>query len=194
MPSTNTPNSYGTGWKKAKAEAFIDLECPTGTWAQVRKPNPRSLIALGFVDRLDTLNGIIQSKHITRVKGSSGGSQIDPKALLKNPAALMGMLELCDRVCEHVVVQPTVVRPVKVVGTTEDGQPIEVKLPGEERDPEVIYTDEMDDADKMFIFNHAAGGDPDLATFRDLVIEPTAVVGNVEQVANKTKRVSRNRK
>ena len=188
MPSTN---SYGAGWKKATTDAFMDLECPTGTWCQVRKPNPRSLIALGFLERMDTLNGVIQSKHIKRVKGES---KINAESLIKDPASVMGMLELADRVCEYVVMQPTVRRPVKVIGENSDGTPHEVQLPGEERDPEVIYTDVMDDADKMWIFQHACGGDATLATFRKQMYESSGDVGDVEQVAHKAKRISGNRK
>jgi hypothetical protein len=140
---------------------------------------------------MDTLNGVIQSKHIKRVKGEA---TISPESLIKDPKSLMGMLELADRVCEYVVIQPTVVRPVKVIGENSDGDPIEVKLPGEERDDEVVYTDELDDADKMFIFTHACGGDPDLAKFRDQFNESAASVGNVNKVAGKAVAIPRNRK
>jgi hypothetical protein len=191
MPSTNTPNAYGAGWKKSKAEAYIDLECPTGTWCQIRKPNPRALVTLGFLDRLDTLNGVIQSKHIKRVKGEA---KIDTTSLIKDPTSLMGMLELADRVVEYVVIQPTVQRPYVSTGVDGEGNPTERQLRGDERDDEVIYTDELDDADKMFIFSLSAGGDPDLATFRKLYNESAANLGNVEQVAGSSKRVAVRRK
>jgi hypothetical protein len=170
MPSSD--KQYGSGWNAS--EIFEDLECPSGTWCQVRKPNPRQLMALGFINKFDQLSGLVESKHIRRVKGKP---EVNTESMSQDPKAIMDILDLADRVTEYVVVQPTVIRPV-VILDQKDGQPIERPMRAEEREDGVIYTDMLDDLDKMYIFQYSVGGKEDLATFRKQLGEPVNLVGN----------------
>lgn len=185
MPSSNKKN-YGKGW--GGDEAFEDLECPSGTWCQIRKPNPQQLISLGLIDNLDALSGLVDKKHIKRVKGSKVPtvSEAGAKEILENPQAVMDMMAVADKVVEYMVIQPTLRRPVKQIpGMTDDkGKPIEQPLPFHERENGVIYTDQLDMMDKMWIFQYCAGGSTDLATFRQQIGQSPATVGDVSEVAD----------
>lgn len=180
MPSSNK-KKYGSGW--AETEMFQDLECPSGTWCQVRKPNPKNLMSLGFLDKFDQLTGIVESKHVKRVKGQA--PVVNVKSMSQDPKAIMDILIVADRIVEHVVSQPTIVRPVKVVGTNDKGDPIEEPLRAEEREDGVVYTDMIDDVDKMYIFQHAVGGSTDLATFREQIGQSAESVGDGVEVPSK---------
>ena len=187
MPSPNIPeNKYGQGW--SSVQAFVDLECPSGTWCQVRKPNPKQLISLGFMDNFDTLTALVDKKHVKRVKGKAVP---DVSSMMKNPKAVMDAMALADKIAEHVVLQPTLKRPVKRVFDengkpilNEDGKPVEEDLEGHERVDGVIYTDMIDDIDKMFIMQFAVGGSSDLTKFREQIGELNVDLGNVDEVAS----------
>lgn len=189
MPSPNIPaseNKYGQGW--SSVQAFVDLECPSGTWCQVRRPNPKQLVSLGFMDNFDTLTALIDKKHVKRVKG-----KIVPnvESLMKNPKGVMDAMALADKIAEHSVMQPTLKRPVKnlfdengKMVLDDDGKPVEVILEGHERNPATIYTDMIDDIDKMYIMQFACGGSADLATFREQLGELDVNLGDVDEVAS----------
>lgn len=174
-----TENKYAVStWGK---EQFQDLECPSGQLCQVRTPGIQPLIAAGVLESADTLTSIVDSKHIKRVQGKVTPSknsinlgkddvgEIDTQSLLKDPAALQKVFDLVDRVTEHMVVQPSVRRPVKKI--TDRGKTIDVPLPDDEREDGIIYTDQIDVLDRMFILNYAIGGDTDVETFRSQLPE-----------------------
>jgi hypothetical protein len=184
MPSSNKKN-YGEGW--GGAEAFEDLECPSGVWCQIRKPNPQQLISLGLIDNLDVLSGLVDKKHIKRVKGTKipTVSEAGAKEILDNPKAIMDMMAVADKVVEYMVVQPTLRRPVKITSEVNDkGKHIEIPLPFNDRESGVIYTDQLDMMDKMWIFQYCAGGSTDLTTFREQIGQSSSNVGDVGQVEN----------
>ena len=190
MPS---PKKYGSQWSKGM-NAFVDLEMPSGELCQVREPNPRQLVSLGILDSYDKLSDLVQTKHIDRVKGKpSVPSDVDIAALANDPRKIMQMLEIADRVVEHMVVQPEVRRPIRVDGVNDKGEPIEIKLRKDERDEDQIYTDMIDDIDKMFIFQYAVGVDPDLATFRKQWNESPQSLGDGVKVPVPPKRPARRR-
>ena len=182
MPSTNK-NKYGQGW--GGDEVFEDLECPSGTFCQIRKPNPQQLISLGLIDNLDALSGLVDKKHIKRVKGSKipTVSNAGAEQIMENPKAVMDVLAIADKVIEYMVIQPTVRRPVYVTGQLDDkGKPIEAPLPFNDRESDVIYTDQLDMIDKIWIFQYCAGGSGDLAQFRKQIGESPIDLGNVSEV------------
>jgi len=71
---------------------------------------------------------------------------------------MMDLLEMFNTVTAYCVVEPK----VHNVPRTEDGKP----LPLDQRDPELLYADEVDFQDQVFIFNVAVGGTADLEKFR----------------------------
>jgi hypothetical protein len=182
MPSTNK-NKYGKGW--GGDQAFEDLECPSGTYCQIRKPNPQQLISLGLIDNLDALSGLVDKKHIKRVKGTKipTVSTAGAEKLMENPKAIMDVLAVADKVIEYMVVQPTIKRPVFHTGQLDSkGKPIEEILPFNDRESDVIYTDQLDMIDKIWIFQYCAGGSGDLAQFRESVGKSAVDLGDVNEV------------
>lgn len=162
------------------APKFTDLEVPSGQLCQVRPAGVQQLISAGVLESADTLTSMIDEKHIKRTSARGGkttgkpaqtgantmkmpdGSTaaVNTDSLLKDPEQLNRVFTLVDKTVAHMVVQPVVKRPVKVV----DGK--EVELPHTEREEGVVYTDMIELADKMFVFQYAVGGDTDLESFR----------------------------
>lgn len=154
----NPDNKYAlTGWS---AELFADLQVPSGQICQVRRPGVEGLVRMGLLDKVDSLTGIVDQKHIKRVKGQK---VIDEKSLMSDPEALLQAMSTIDKVLCHVVVQPRIERPVVEV----DGK--EHELPESEYVAGVVYTSMVGIEDKMFIFNYAVGGSKDLEKFRQRV-------------------------
>lgn len=146
-----TPTAWG-------GEVLEDVEVPSGQLCQCRRPGVQGLMAAKLLDKLDILTNMVNEEHINRVKGIK---PTDIAEELNSPEKLMEVLETVDRVVEYIVVQPVLIRPVKV----EDGT--ETLLTDAERLDGVVYTDMVDLEDKMFLFNYAVGGTRDVATFRE---------------------------
>jgi hypothetical protein len=154
----NPDNKYAlTGWS---AELFADLEVPSGQVCQVRRPGVEGLVRMGLLDKVDSLTGIVDQKHIKRVKGQK---VIDEKSLMSDPKALLETMSTIDKVICYVVVQPRIERPVVEV----DGE--EHELSESEYVAGTVYTSMVGIEDKMFIFNYAVGGSKDLDKFRQRI-------------------------
>lgn len=164
MPSSDETNKYAlTGWGTS---LYDDLTMPSGQVAQVRKPGVQRLIAAGLLENADTLATIVDQKHIKRVKGKL---QVDPASLLKDSANMMSVLEMVDKIVAHMVIQPSVRRPVHVDvdGPRNEKDELPTRpLRDEEREPGVVYTDQIEMIDRMFIFSYAVGGSTDVERFR----------------------------
>lgn len=154
---------YGAGWA---TEPLMDLEVPSGSLCQVRRPGITGLIKAGLLDSLDTLTSLVKTEHVDRVErgAATTPSQDDLVNLLKDKEKLLSALELMDKVVCYVVVQPTIVMPP--AGDVE-------------RDPASIYADSIPIDDKVFIFQFVVGGVSDLEQFRK---EFGAAVAGLEDV------------
>lgn len=67
------------------------------------------------------------------------------------------VLKMYDHVVKHIVIEPKLTLPPE---KDEHGEEVE------ERDPDKLYTDEVDFEDKVFLFNWAVGGTADVEQFR----------------------------
>lgn len=168
------PSSINNVWGSQKST--VELECPSGQMCLVRKPDPQILVTLGIADKVDVLTKLVDTKHVKRVKGkpSTDPAQVDLSTFSKNPKAMTDVFSLADRVVEAVVIEPHVLRPVSrdidgspLLVKNAKGEEVEVPLPWNDRQEGQIYTDMIDFPDRMFIFQHAVGGDVDLASFRE---------------------------
>jgi hypothetical protein len=156
-------------WKRNKGE---DLTLPSGNVALVKRPGPAALLNGGVLP--DTLMPIIQKA----IKSGQGLRPEDEKDLMNDPQKLIEALETMDRLMVMVVVEPEVAfhkhQPINAVDAAwvdipesrRNGEKCECGAthPGSD---EIIYTDEVDMDDKMFIFNYAVGGTRDLERFRN---------------------------
>lgn len=179
MPSSNT---YGAGWSAGPKSEYEDLEMPSGTLAKMRKPSPKRLVTLGLLDDFDQLTSIVNEKHIQRVKGKPAEkaqfSQADINAMAQDPKKIRTVLDMADKIMEYMVVEPVIVRPVY-----EDENGVERKLLPNEREDGVIYTDYVDEIDKMYIFIYSVGSSADLESFRRSIEQSSGAVGDGGEVS-----------
>lgn len=169
-------------WKKPSNE---ELELPSGNVALVKRPGMESLLASGVMP--DSLTPIILESIKQAQRGQpqdhkgKGGKATTPnelspeqmEKLLSDPNALNDIFASFDRVCEMVVVEPAV-KYHKVLEVDDNGNPrkdvdgkeVWTIIPHADRDPEILYTDDVDPDDKEFIFQFVVGGSRDLESFR----------------------------
>lgn len=166
------PSSYSIGSKRGKT---MDLTLPsknpeTGEHniCKVRKPDPQLLINSGLLDDFDSLTGLVATK-IEQIEGKSRISPESLKSMAAQTKQMMQGLELMDRLIEVVVVEPAVVWPAlrDAAGDVIRNDDGTAKILAEElRADDVVYTDDVDLEDRMFILQFAVGGVKDFEQFR----------------------------
>lgn len=179
METQNLAPTPASQWKGKLNAAGTDLPLPSGNVARVRSLDPQAFLAQGMIP--DPLSQLIR-KSINNKKG------LPPKELEKiadDPEKLTAALEMFDRVLVHVVLEPAVQMPPPceecgVYANTpqhrdQTHESYHAYREGA-RNGEVLYADEVDMGDKMFIFQWCLGGTKDLEKFRG---EQAAIVGSL---------------
>lgn len=138
-PVTPTPVS---GWKKP-VEATV---LPSGNAMVLRRPGFQAFMKSGLIP--NSLLGMAQSA----ISSGKGLEEPDVQELIKDTDKVTDMMSMVDEVTVFCAVQPEVSRAPAI---------------GVDRDPNILYVDEIDDEDKMFIFSYATGGSADVESFRD---------------------------
>lgn len=135
-------------WKKSAAA--VPMEMPSGNYMRVRKVGMQAIIKTGIMP--NSLMGIAQ-------KAVEKGQTAEPTneelmSLIEDPAKVQEIGKFMDELTILCAEEPKVHR-----------------LPDEgvEKDDELLYIDEVDEEDKMFIFQVVTGGTTDIETFRDEV-------------------------
>lgn len=182
-------------WKKATQGEEIEL--PSGNVALIKRPGMESLFAAGVLP--DELTKIAleeirraetgQPQDHKKKKTQEG---LDPEVMqkfLSNESAISDIFDAFDRVTEMCVIEPPVKyhkrRKVDGAGqqiTDEKDRPLWETIPNEERDEDVVYTDDVDMNDKTFIFNFVVGGTRDIASFRMQFGDDVATLQSGEDV------------
>ncbi len=180
-PAKAVPTSptYGLGL----ATKAMELDLPSGNQCLAIRPGAQGLIKAGLLDSLDQLTSIVQSElidpHDPKKAVQSGVNKLalDPERLLEG-------LEMIDKTISFVLREPRVY--VDVQETDDKGKPVfrEIEVNGktlrkpvyEPRKKDVLYADDVDLEDKMFIFQWCVGGTSDLATFR---AQSAELMGNI---------------
>lgn len=180
MPSDFTPNNvWGAATPSGTEE---ELTTPSGQTCRARKMTIESMIEMGLLAETDSITALV-SKHVRKVKGAKGkpdGTEFNEQSLLTDPTAIQSIIGLCDKVMPHVLVSPPVALHYK--STTVGKTTVTKKLTEADRDelraetPGLVFTDQIDLTDKMFLFDWSAGGLQAMSNFR---IGPTADVGSV---------------
>jgi hypothetical protein len=164
--------------KKAKAPDLQEL--PSGLVAMVRNRGFQAFIRMGIVP--NSLIGVVeealnkgQPPDMEQLKNDQGQLPLD---------TVDEMYQLMDAVCVDCFVEPRVY-PVPVPdenGSTPD------------RDEDLVYVDELDDEDKMFIFQWVSGGTRDVEQFRRELADDLALVSGGEALGSQTKPAAKSRK
>ena len=151
------------------------VQLPSGVWMKCRRVQLRSFIEQGDVP--NPLIGIVE-------EAINKGRNIDMEEITGfdtgeiNVETINEMLEMVDRVVISVCVEP------QVNPKPEDE---------DDRDDDLLYVDEMDDEDKMFLFQWSSGGTEDIATFRREAEEGLVSLAQGEGDRPAAKRSSRAR-
>lgn len=151
LPLENAPTSAGE-WKKGTAGE--DLRVPSGNVCRIRRVGMREWVREDIIP--DSLRPMIDQA----ISKGQGANTKKLKDLASDPSKFGEMFELMDRVVALVVSMPVVIYH----RYQRDGEWVDI--PMDDRDPNTLYTDEIDDQDKIYIFNVAAGGVRDLERFR----------------------------
>lgn len=132
-----------SSWKREKSPV---LTLPSGNRVKVFNPGMKTFLVNGTMP-----NSLMSLAEGALQKGQPLGEN-EMENLLNDPKKIADMLQFVDKLTMAVVVEP------KVHPTPEEGA---------DRSDDVLYVDDMDDEDKLFIFQWATGGTTDLEQFRD---------------------------
>lgn len=180
-------------WKKSRPQGG-ELKVPSGNTCLVRKPEGLQ----AFMAK-----GMIPNTLLPIIKQALDGKETTGKELAEaatNDKEFLGALfDLADQVVVETVIEPEVTA-VPVFGPEHVSEHCKKKDIGKPIPPghvlrhinencptieshneddcecDVLYVDEVDFMDRMFIFNYAVGGPKDLERFRDGQAEIVAAV------------------
>ena len=164
----NKRPTSATTWKKNSGAVAHDIEMPSGNIAKVRIPGLPTLMAQGLIadSLMPMVNKAIEQGKSGKAPKKSKTTDQEIAELMQDPRKFEDMMDTFDKVLVACVVEPKVV----YYKYTEENAPtpdlVGKVLPNEERDDEVLYSDEVDMDDKSFLFNLVSGGTRDLETFR----------------------------
>jgi hypothetical protein len=161
------------------------VEVPSGNVALLRRPGPEMFFKAGMVP--DALTGIVNES----VREKQGLRPEKVKDMAGDPAMMPKMLAMIDSAVVDAVVEPPVrsnpdcMAPMPsdpellCNNTAADDIHSKVsmkdyhkfiegdRIPEDQREPMFLYCSEIDFNDKVFIFQYAVGGSPDLVRFRE---------------------------
>lgn len=159
-PKTNTPKPDKKpmniqDFKKA-SRVSANLELPSGAVVEVKNPGGMKMFLTGGAIP-NSLMGIVQDAMDSGkgIKDEEMADLITAENGELNKDLLADMMTMIDNVTVNCWVMPPVT-PLP----ENDGEE------GVERDPELLYVDEVLEEDKLFVFQWATGGTKDIEQFR----------------------------
>lgn len=163
-----------------KRNRGVELELPSGNVCLAKRADIMALLGEGVFP--DSFTAIITETIAKAQKGPGPRDHLPPQdeqnqnvaneamqKVLENPDQLRNLMKSFDRVVVMSVIQPKV-----ALATDEQGNII----PDADRDENLVYTDDVDPEDKMFIFNWVVGGSADIDKFRQETSDLVAGVSN----------------
>jgi hypothetical protein len=182
MPSSNVNNVWG---QNTAAAVTHEATLPSGQIVEYRRLGVEALIEAGMLEQLDSLSALIETGPVADGKAKLQGhkkpkkaqAEADEKAamraLVENPTLLPNMLTMVDKLLPRIVAVPEVRIHYVMVGDRQ------VMLSAEDREPGMIYADQIDFMDKMELFTLGVG---DLGavvnTFRGISATDVGTVAN----------------
>lgn len=169
MPAQNKSGASSVSDFKKGPKA---IELPSGNRMVLKKAGLQALVASGTIP--NELLGPVQSE-IDKGKGRSKKPNPFDVANKLDAGQMQQMLDMMENVVVMCAVEPR----VHPIPRDESGN----LLPIDFRNPEVLYVDELEEEDRMFIFQYVTGGTKDLASFRAELSGLVATVSGREDVA-----------
>ena len=196
MPPTNENIPQGTVvnniWGSNVAEGTtVYLTAPSGQTCHATRMGLPGLVKAGVLGEADSLTAFVDKKHIRRVRGGKeeDHDEVNMESIMNDPDQLGRILMLVDRTLPLVVVAPRVMK--HFTDEKDDaGKDITVRIPDNERESGVVYTDQIGLEDKMFLFNWTVGGSADAERFSDEAATVVATVEHGSRVPHATKRAA----
>lgn len=197
METPLTPTPAGE-WKTNNNEPTgYDLPLPSGNVARVRRITPQAFMSNRLIPN-PLVNIVREAVH-----EKSGMNPAALQKVMKDPDAVSSALELFDRVLVYAVIMPQVQMPPPCDFEVIPGDPDSVC--GEyantdvhknqehlyhegPRKPDILYADQVDMDDKIFIFNWCLGGTRDLETFRQELATDVGLVPDGQDVPSEAKQ------
>lgn len=156
MANDKKKRSKASDFKKGKVA--IDLELPSGNVCLAKRKTLDVFLSEGIIP--NSLMGIVQ-QQLNAAENKDDALQGELQKLASDPEKLKDVMALSDAVVIAVVLEPKV-----------NPKPASE----EERDEDLLYVDEVDMDDKMFIFQWAVGGTASVERFRE---ERSALVADL---------------
>ena len=156
-----------SAWK-AKTGRGEPIKLPSGNVALIDTPGMRQFLARGHIP--NSLMSIVS-------EAIEDGKPPDMSQVKMDQQTLLDFMDTIDSVCLDCVIEPKL-HPAN----DEEGNYIRPS----ERDPDLLYVDEVDEDDKIFVFNRAVGGTADLTQFRQELAAGMESVSSSKDVESKT--------
>lgn len=150
-----------SAWKKQTVQG-TPLTVPSGNVCLVRAPGMSVFLKQGVIP-----NGLMPMIQDAMDKGKvPDDASLDASlgAMLEDPEKLQQLVDLTDAVAVYCCLEPKLEHPPQEMNSV--GVMVTVPFDNPLRNPDVLYVDEVDFNDKMFIFTYAVGGTADLERFR----------------------------
>lgn len=145
-------------WKN-KTSSGAPLELPSGNMAQIRRISMQTYLKQGRIP-----NVLMAPVQKALQSGGDSLPEEDLKEVMQDPKALEQLFSMIDMVTCDAFVEPQVHPEPFIEDKDENGAP--TRTPAERND-ELLYVDEVDLDDKMFVFQWMVGGTSDLEPFRN---------------------------
>lgn len=193
------PSKKNSVWASNRPDQTEELTTPSGQTCEAKKIGVEGLIEMGILSQMDSLTALVE-QYTTNVKkhGPQGPttSELDETAIMADPESVKAVIGLADRALPIIIVDPPVAlhfTEVKVGKTTVSKRLSEAereKLREDRGQPDLIFTDQIDFEDKMWLFDWATGGLQAMTTFRRGSSADVASVDNVSKSPRAAKRVT----
>jgi hypothetical protein len=165
----NRPTSVAS-WKKSSASPLLTL--PSGNTMRVRKIGLQALMKTGIMP-----NSLMTYAQNAVKKGKKEEvTETDMLEILQDDKQVREIAKFMDEVTIICAEEPQVHR-----------------LPeeGVEKEDDLLYVDEIEEEDKMFLFQVVTGGTTEVETFREEHASNVAAVRGRQDVGGKAKRARR---
>lgn len=196
--TTSTPTA-AKAWKGKEAKRPHPLDLPSGNTALVKRVGMESFLQGGNVPNVlmpivqDALENAKQRTN-PRQKAMTKKEELDlTKLMAEDPEKIAEMFSMVDVIVTQVVIEPPVrsghwteedrrkdssILPAFVEGVEDarEGPRVGEFIPFSERNDDLLYVDDVDEEDKMFIFNYVVGGSADAERFRSEAAQRVAAL------------------
>lgn len=165
----NRPTSVAA-WKKSSASPMLTL--PSGNTMRVKKIGLQALMKTGIMP-----NSLMTYAQNAVKKGKKEEvTEVDMLEILQDEKQVKEIAKFMDEVTIICAEEPQVHR---------------LPAEGVEKDDDLLYVDEVDDEDKMFLFQVVTGGTTEVETFREEHASNVAAVRGRQNMGSKAKRPRR---